>query len=241
MTKLEKRYKLAYKVQYLLENSNLPGPRANLELLYTFTKEATEKEICDCLNIQYYNENSPEEFVLTCGVSGSIYHAAKNDNKVGPQYQKYANHKSWRVREGICIGFQKSYVFLSPEQMIADLQILSRGTPLEMRTYVATLSEPCLLRSYINPNWLLEELFRITTENLNHSEKISDDLKILRKALGYCWSVALCGEGADKTSFEKLLPLCSSKHIEWIVKENLKKNRLLKLDKDWVNQLFQSL
>lgn len=232
---------MAYLLTDLLENSKLPGPRANLELLYTFTTSASEKEIVDCLNIQQVSLNTPEEFALTCGVAASIYHSAATLGRVDPDYIKYANHESWRVREGICIGFQKSKNLLTSMQMLEDLQILSRGTALEMRTYIATLSEPCLLMDYIDPNWLLNELYRITSEQFQNKDKIDDELKVLRKALGYCWSVPLCGDGADKTHFEKLLELRNNKHIQWIIKENLKKKRLEKLDNDWVCSMLKSI
>jgi len=36
-------------IKHLLSNSGLPGTRANLELLYSFSKSATEPEIKECL------------------------------------------------------------------------------------------------------------------------------------------------------------------------------------------------
>lgn len=232
---------MAYPVDYLIKNSRLPGPRANLELLYAFTQEASEQEIMDSLNVDKVIENSPEEFVLTCGVAASIYHASKTYGRVEFDYQKYANHWSWRVREGVCIGFQRSKAFLTPNQMVLDLQILSQGTPLEVRTYIATLCEPCLLNNYIDANWLLSELYTITLGHFDHNDRIEEPLKVLKKALAYCWSVALCGDSAKGTAFEKLLKHKSSKHIQWIMKENLKKKRLEKLDKDWVISLLKQI
>ena len=56
-------------IQQLKQNSHLPGPRANLELLYSFSKTATEDEIRECLAlIRNDTENSPDEFVGMCGI-----------------------------------------------------------------------------------------------------------------------------------------------------------------------------
>ncbi|NLU43010.1 MAG: hypothetical protein GXX08_12510 [Firmicutes bacterium] len=64
-----------YTIEYLIEHSNLPGPRANLELLYSFSRTATESQIMDCLaHIQDDTANSPEEFFGMCGIKeGSCY------------------------------------------------------------------------------------------------------------------------------------------------------------------------
>lgn len=63
---------------------------------------------------------------------------------------------------------------------------------------------------------------------------LSDGQIALRKAFGYCWSVAIVAFPEEgKKSFEKLLP-AKNKHVLWIVKENLKKHRLMKMDGEWV-------
>jgi hypothetical protein len=58
-------------IEHLLTNSGLPGPRGNLELLYSFSQNATENEIKACFS--FYSDdlrNSPEEFVVMCGIVG---------------------------------------------------------------------------------------------------------------------------------------------------------------------------
>ena len=217
---------MRYPLELILEKSNLPSPRANLELLYAFIENASEEEIASCLNVEYKEKNTPEEFALMCGIAARIHQDAKKCQKVVVDLRPFANHESWRVREGICFGFQKSKGLLTAEQMKQDLKILKNGSPLELRTYIATLSEPALLNGYIDPNELLEEMIQMTIDAFNSTDKLSEDLKVLRKALGYCFSVALCGEGADKSKFEKLFEHAENKYIKWIIQENLKKKRL---------------
>jgi hypothetical protein len=52
--------------------------------------------------------------------------------------------------------------------------------------------------------------------------------------MGYCWSVAIVAlPETGKSLFEKWLT-SEDKDIRWVMKENLKKNRLVKMDADWV-------
>lgn len=75
---------MSYSIDYLKENSRLPGPRANLELLYQFIENATDTEIDNCMSIaDSITLNSPSEFVLFCGVAALI---------------KKNGHSSWDCR-----------------------------------------------------------------------------------------------------------------------------------------------
>jgi hypothetical protein len=52
--------------------------------------------------------------------------------------------------------------------------------------------------------------------------------------LGYCWSVAVAALPIDgKALMEKWL-VNPDKDVQWIMKENLKKNRLRRMDEHWV-------
>jgi len=72
-------------VEQLKQNSHLPGPRANLELLYAFSKTATEDEIRECLTlIKNDTENSPDKFTGMCGiVAYAVHHQADNQSVIG--------------------------------------------------------------------------------------------------------------------------------------------------------------
>jgi hypothetical protein len=76
---------------------------------------------------------------------------------------------------------------------------------------------------YFNIN-ILKILERIT-RNISHDNKLSDQEVSLRKALGYGWSVVIVSIPKNgKRHFEKLFHL-PGKHVKWVIKENLKKNR----------------
>ena len=68
-------------------------------------------------------------------------------------------------------------------------------------------------------------------------DRHSEGFQALRKGLGYCWSVAVVALPAEgKTMMEKW-STDPDKDIHWIMKENLKKTRLARMDADWVYQL----
>ena len=223
-------------IQQLKENSHLPGPRANLELLYSFSKTATEDEIRECLAlIRNDTENSPDEFVGMCGiVAYALYH--QNDNKAAIDFiTRYASHKSWRIREAVAIAVQE----LAEKNITATLiniANLKNGNGYEKRAAVAGLCEPKLLKEKTIAVQVIRLLDEIT-QTLAHSDKLTDEEDALKKALGYGWSVAIVHAPVEgKKAFEKLLKK-NSKHIKWIMKENLKKNRLIKTDAEWVRMM----
>lgn len=233
-------YQEANTVEQLKQNSHLPGPRANLELLYAFSKTATEDEICECLvHIQNDTENSPDEFADMCGIIAyAVHHQADNQSVIG-FIDQYASHKSWRIREAVAIAIQE----LAKKDMTATLKNivnLEKGNDYEKRAVVAGLCEPKLLKDKAVAVHVINLLDEITA-TLTHDNKLTDEEDSLRKALGYGWSVAIVHAPAGgKKAFEKLLQK-KSKHIKWIMKENLKKNRLIKTDAEWVKIMESKL
>jgi len=218
-----------YTIEYLKEHSNLPGPRGNLELLYEFVKNATEKQVIDCLTYITENvENSSEEYIGMCGVVGYAVHNKKSTIDVLNFLKQYASHNSWRIREAVAMAIQE----ISENNMketLENIYILKNGNSFQRRAVVAGLCEPKLLKDKHIANEVLGILLEITNE-LGHNEKLSTGDESLRKALAYGWSVAIVHTPENgKKVFERLLN-CNGKHIRWIIKENLKKNRLIKLD-----------
>jgi|UniRef100_A0A7C3I3I5 hypothetical protein len=230
-----------YTIQYLKDNSNLPGPRGNLELLYSFSKDATEEEINECIKyIQNDTENSPEEFVGMCGIVGYSVHNKDKIEDTLDYISKFASHKSWRIREAVAMGIQEISVNKMKETL-KNITKLINGNCFEKRAVVAGLCEPKLLKEEETATSVLKVLNEIT-EVLDHNNKLSDEEESLRKALGYGWSVAIVHAPENgKKMLEMLLKEKKGKHIKWIIKENLKKNRLIKMDIDWVKEMENRL
>lgn len=225
-------------IENLLKNSGLPGPRGNLELLYSFSKNATEDEIDECLS--FYKDdlhNSPEEFVVMCGIVGYCIRNKNNIQKTLTTIRKYASHSSWRIREAVAIGIQE-ITENNTSEIINNLEKWTDGNDLEKRAVVAALCEPKLLKEKSFIIELFEILNKITMSFDKIDGKLSENQNSLRKTLGYGWSVAIVSlPNEGKVAFEKIAR-CNNKHIKWIVKENLKKKRLTVMDKKWVEKLL---
>lgn len=67
----------------------------------------------------------------------------------------------------------------------------SRGTLLERRAAAAALCEPKLLHSAAHARRVLQILNAITASAVRGRDRTGNDFHTLRKALGYCWSVAV--------------------------------------------------
>ena len=118
---------------------------------------------------------------------------------------------------------------------------MKKGNYYEKRAVVAGLCEPKLLKEEKIATMVLKVLNEIT-EVLDHNNKLSDEEESLRKALGYGWSVVIVHAPENgKRVFEKLINEKKGKHIRWMIRENLKKNRLIKMDIEWVKKMENRL
>lgn len=219
-------------VEYLLEHSHLPGPRGNLELLHAFAREADEATVTRCLAcIAPDTANSPEEFAGMCGILGYAWIHRARPGQALSFLRPYARHSSWRIREAVAMGIQA----LAEGRMSETIPLLASwiaGDGLEQRAVVAGLCEPGLLREEKSTAAVLAILETIT-RRLAHDSRLTADEVALRKALGYGWSVAVVAfpeEGQKR--FEALFVL-PGRHVRWILKENLGKNRLARMDRAW--------
>lgn len=223
-------------VDYLLENSGLPGPRGNLELLYRFMNEADAESCARCLSyIQEDTANSPQEFVGMCGIVAKAYSLKDSLPESLAFLKPYASHSSWRLREAVAIGIQELGTNRIAE-MLTYLGPFIEGSAFEKRALVAGLCEPKLLKDSESNTKILGILAQVS-ESLAHDGKLSDAEKSLRKALAYGWSVVIAASPqAGKESFEALMTR-PGQHLRWVCKENLKKNRLVHRDPAWVQQM----
>ena len=218
-------------------NSNLPGPRGNLELMYSFSKKASAGEVEECLSYVADDlRNSPEEFVAMCGIVG---YAVVNKEKLKETVtflRKFASHVSWRIREAVAMGIQEM-TGDRLEEMMHELSGWLSGNELEKRAVVAALCEPKLLKGKARVSEVFSILSDITLNSFPEVGKLTDGQISLRKALGYGWSVAVVAFPDEGKCFFENLAENPNRHIRWIVKENLKKNRLSLMDKKWVEGL----
>jgi hypothetical protein len=242
MTKLAD-YRLRLKelndwVPFLKKESGLPGPRGNLELAHAVAQEGTKKQFEQLLSFQG-EENTPEVFLVFCGILGFGKLAASEPDLFGC-LRGYASDRRWRVREAVATGLQ-----LAGDQnldlLLSEMKTWSRGNWYEQRAAAATLAEPRLLKNPKHTQQALQILDQITASMANSRAARDESFKVLRQGMAYCWSVMVAAlPEAGKPIFEKWLS-CPDKEIRWMMKENLKKNRLIKMDENWVKACSQKL
>src|SRR5512139_3611313 len=223
--------------QFLLKESGLPGPRANLELLQVVADEGTPDLFRRYLTYtpDRASTNSPEVFLAVCGVVGLGRVLAQGDLDQLAVLRVCANDPRWRVREAVALGLQR----WGEADMPALLKALSnwaKGTLLERRAAAAALCEPRLLKDPRHARRVLKLLDAITASIVRETDRRAEDFKTLRQALGYCWSVAVVALPSEgKPAMEKWL-VNSDPDVAWIMRENLKKNRLARMDAKWVKE-----
>lgn len=220
---------------YLLAESGLPGPRGNLELAQAFAEIGNEKLIQEyiAINPKEAPTNSAKVFLTFCGVVGLGTLVNSGKKEYLKDIRRFASDQRWRIREAVAMALQR----------VGDVDInlalheaaeMSHGNFLEKRAAVAALCEPRLLKSDDTAIAVLAMLDGITASIVGFQNKDDEDFDVLKKGLAYCWSVAVaaCPEKGRKL-MERWIR-SQDKNVVWIMKENLKKNRLLKMDKGWV-------
>lgn len=220
---------------YLLAQSGLPGPRGNIELAQAVAEEGDRAlfERYSGISAAAAPTNTPGEFLAFCGVLGLGRLLADGDEALLPLLREHAMDPRWRVREAVAMALQR-LGDADMGRLIAAMADWSEGTPLEQRAAAAALCEPRLLRRVEDARAVLQILDRITTSVGQATERRSDDFRALRKGLGYCWSVAVVAHPeAGKPLLEKWMA-GTDPDIRWIMKENLKKARLARMDAAWV-------
>ena len=222
---------------YLLQESGLPGPRGNLELAQVVADEGNRRLFEHFLtySADVAPTNDPHEFLAFCGVVGMGRLLAEGDASLLNVLRPYASDPRWRLREGVAMALQRLGKVDMPA-LLAAMQTWSTGNWLEKRAAAAALAEPALLHDPEEALQALEILDRITTSMENSNESRGADFKVLQQGLGYCWSVvAVAAPETGKRLMEKWLA-CPDPVLRRVMQENLKKNRLVRMDAAWVEK-----
>jgi len=147
----------------------------------------------------------------------------------------HASDPRWRVREAVVMALQR-WGDKNMDALVAGMQAWSTGTPLEQRAAAAALCEPRLLVEAGLIRAVLKILDRITATLQGSGMHPREDILVLRKGLGYCWSVAVAALPREGKPFMEKWLVTTNKDIQWIMQENLKKARLARVDPEWVKK-----
>ena len=234
--------------EYLRAESGLPGPRGNLELAHAAADLADRGRIEHFLTFDPGRApvNSPDEFLAFCGVEGLGRLIAEGQTDLWPTLRAYASDPRWRIREGVAMALQRVGQ-VDMNLLLDKMETWVAGDWLEMRAAAAGLAEPSLLQEEQQILRALDILDRITSMVESAQErddpvssrknimKRDEDFKILCKGLSYCWSVVVAALPVQGKQFMERWFSSTDKDIHRIMKENLKKKRLERIDMDWVN------
>ncbi len=221
----------------MLSESNLPGPRANLELLAVTADMGTEEQFLGWIDCppERADTNDPRTFLVCCGAVGLGRLVGEGEEQHLPTLRRLANDPRWRVREGVAMGLQRWGLRDIP-RLLGEMRAWSKGSRCEQRAVVAGLCEPVLLKERDAALQVLEILDAITTGLAAAEDRKSEGFIALRKALGYGWSVAIVAAPEQgKRRLERWME-SPDPDVAWVVRENLKKNCLVKMDAEWVEQ-----
>ena len=239
-------------VNYLLTYSNLPGKRGNLELAFTFAEYIEEQyplnqkmalTFCKALiteNPPEKHNTGSEEFLPFCGVLG-LGRIGRIDPSKEPDVlvimRSASQDNRWRIREAVAMAIQ-DLIDIRPETTIATLQSwVQEDNYLLHRAVAAGIAEPRFMKNREIARIALE-MHKTILENLAHkSDKRDPDFNVLVKGLCYTLSVVIAG--IEREGFSYLENLIAINHpiINKIVRENLKKKRLLLLNAENVAKL----
>ncbi len=241
---------------FLLTHSNLPGPRGNLELAEAFAR-AVEQAAAGtpewlwqvCLELAATGPDrapvsDPGEFVAFCGVRGLGAVAMATPQRY-PEAMSHlrvaARDPRWRVREAVAMALQDLIASRGTE-VLADLEGWVQAEDwLAMRAVAAGVAEPRLLKDVASAHAALALHKMILGRLVAGGADKSGAFRALRQGLGYSLSVVVAALPAEGWTYLRELASTENEEIRWIVRENLKKTRLVRSYPDEVRDVKASL
>jgi hypothetical protein len=203
---------------YLRKHSGLPGPRANLELVAAVAEEADADRL-------WRLSASADEFLALCGTAGLGKVALMEPDTVMSWLRELASDPRWRVREGVAMALQRIGRESMP-RLIAEMTVWSQGDPYVQRAAAAGLCEPANLKRQEDAVEVMAILDHITHALSVADDRRQDAYKVLRQALGYCWSVAAAAAPQNARPYLEKWLRSTDKDVAWVMNSNLSKARM---------------
>jgi hypothetical protein len=211
---------------YLKKHSGLPGPRANLELVAVVGDEADADRL-------WRLSASSDEFLALCGTAGLGRLVLSEPETVLAWLHELASDQRWRVREGVAMALQRAGRENMP-RLITEMRVWAEHGPYVQRAAAAALCEPVLLKDPAEAAEVLFILDGITASLASASDRRHEGFRVLRQALGYCWSVAAAAAPAQGRALVEKWIRSDDADVAWIMKSNLGKSRMSALGKGWI-------
>jgi hypothetical protein len=224
--------------RFIIDNSNLPGPRGNLELIFGLA------EIYDDLDVllrwtkiteKQADVNNPKSFLPICSAVclGKIYTKTK-DRQIIAILKQLANDGRWRMREAVAFGFQLIGEDDFNELKTIFSQWIKKSNNFEKRAMLVALAHPKFLNEE-NSKFCFE-IAEIVLKEMDRE----NNFDVLRKGLEFTISVFASANLKSGFNFMKRW-IGKDKVIDKIIRENLKKNRVARKNPDEVKKLLNSI
>jgi hypothetical protein len=220
---------------YLLQESGLPGPRGNLELAQVVA-DMGDRALFErylTYDAETAPTNDPGEFLAFCGVLGYGRLCAEGETHCLITLRQLAADPRWRIREAVAMALHRLGQ-VDMEMLLTEMARWSKGNPLEQRAAAAALCHPDLLRDAQATERVLKLLDSITASLEQMEDRRGDEFRALRKGLGYCWSVAVSASPQPGKQMMERWFASDDRDVRWIMKQNLGKKRLERMDATWV-------
>jgi hypothetical protein len=210
-------------IGFLDEHSGLPGPRGNLELLHAVVEEGGAVML-------RHLAASEDEFRSACGAAGLGRLLAEGDPEAEADLHALAGDQRWRVREGVAMALQRYGDADLPSMLEVAERWAEDESALVRRSAVAAVCEPRLLRDADVVRRVVVMLDSVTAgiARVPAEERRSEPYRVLRRALGYGWSVAIAAAPAPGLEVFDGWAETSDRDVQWVVRENRKKARMRK-------------
>ncbi|SCG79668.1 HEAT repeat domain-containing protein [Micromonospora rifamycinica] len=214
---------------FLRDHSGLPGPRADLELAQAVADEG-EPATFDRLI------GTDDEYLVLCGVLGlgrllAGQTRARASTGIEARLRGHATDPRWRVREAVAMALQRLGDADLPRLLDLGTAWVADPHPLIRRAAVAAVCEPRLLTAPTAAARAVALCERATAglAALPADRRRGADVRALRQALGYCWSVAVAADPKVGLPAFQALAAVDDADVAWIVRENSRKKRLATL------------
>jgi hypothetical protein len=184
--------------------------------------------------------NTRQEYLALCGTVGLGKLISQGKTKYLNTLRARASDPRWRVREGVAIALQhwgdKDF-----GAVLDEVEKRRDGNLCEQRAIAAALCEPRLLKNRAQVKRVLKLLDGITRDFAKTRERKRDDFIVLKKGLSYCWSVAVAASTEDGNRAMEKWFASDDPDVRAVMRENLKKDRLKRMDPGWVNKCVTEL
>ena len=222
-------------------DSGLPGPRGNLELIAGIADVADADALLTwaALGPDQVGGDEPATVLVVSGVVGigrllaDCWRGAQWKPELVGRLHAIASDSRWRVREGVAMAVQR-WAESDPDGAFGTAETWAHDVPFVQRAAVAAVCEPVLITEAAFARRAIGVVDAVTADAAARPGRRGPDIDALRKALGYGWSVVIvAAPSIGRPRFERWLD-SRDPTIRWIVRENLRKARLSRLDGAWV-------